>query len=186
MALLLLFVSVCVGCSKAQEASVQKPSVQSDVKKAEGAKQAPKELSETVQKFVTILQDGDAEGFLSIASKEGVAFGIDSDPISYSKIQEQILQKRGVYCLLFDTDCLRKEELREWQKAKHKGNIDAIISYREALRLASSKKINISPEGLFTWKLGLNNHPADSLINTTTFGFALENGRWQLGSVEYP
>jgi hypothetical protein len=165
---------------------VQRPAAEDESKKENKSKKEQKELDATVQKFVVILQNGDTEGFLGIASHEGISFGIDSDPIPFRKIESQIHQKRGVYCFLFDTACLRREELQEWKKAKHSGNIKGIISLREALQSASSKKINVSPEGWVSWKLGLEGNPAADIINGTTLGFALEHGDWKLGEVQYP
>jgi hypothetical protein len=145
-----------------------------------------KKLQETVQKFMDILEKGQPEDFFGIASKDGVVFGIDSDPIPLLQIRAQIHQKKGVYCLLFDTDCLRNEEFQNWKKAKHSGNIKAIISFREAIRSASSRKINVSPDGGVTWNLKLDGNPAEGNMNATTFGFALEQNMWKLTSVEYP
>ena len=133
-----------------------------------------------------ILEKGQPGDLLGMASKNGVVFGVDSDPIPFVQIQTQIRQKKGVYCLLFDTDCLRNEELQNWKKARHSGNIKAIVSFREAIRSASSRKINISPNGAVTWNLKLEGNPAAANINATTFGFALEQNTWKLTAVEYP
>jgi hypothetical protein len=148
--------------------------------------QTPKKLEEAVQKFVDILEKGQPEDLLGIVSKDGVVFGIDSDPIPFLQIQTQIRQKKGVYCLLFDTDCLRSEELQYWKKAKHSGNIKAVISFREAIRSASSRKINVSPDGGVAWNLKLEGSPAEGNMNATTFGFDLELNTWKLTSIEYP
>jgi len=181
---LLPFVSYCNACSRAQDRAPKDSAV--------AAKQPPvqtpshKELDDVVDRFIGILQSGAPEDFLSLASKEGVSFGIDSDPIPCATLLMQVRQRRGVYCFIFDTDCLRKETIAEWNKAKHSGNIQQIISLREAVRSASSRKINVSPEGSVSWKLNLDGNPAASLINMTTFGFALEQNMWKLTSIEYP
>jgi hypothetical protein len=148
--------------------------------------QVPKELEVTVQKFLNILEKGQPADMLSMVSKTGVAFGIDSDPIPFLQIQSQFRQKKGVYCFLFDTDCLRNEELQEWKKAYHTGNIKAIISLREAIRFASSRKVHISAEGSVTWNLKLEGSPAEDEINEMIFGFALEQNTWKLTGVSYP
>ncbi len=149
----------------------------------------PAGLKEAVDKFMAILEKGQPDALFGLVSSEGVVFGIESDPLPVSRIRDELRKKEGIYCLLFDTDCLRKETLQEWKRGNYSGNIEAAISLREAISSASEKKININgsgKQGWVSWKLELNGKPGAGFINATDFDFALEKNAWVLKRVAYP
>jgi hypothetical protein len=71
-------------------------------------------LENTVKQFVAALKDRDEEALTQQFSKDGVVFGIDSDPISPQVIKKRIKKHELLYCLFFDTQCLRRD--RSFQK----------------------------------------------------------------------
>src|SRR5437879_6559939 len=66
------------------------------------------DLKTTGNKLLRIIENGDPQALSALCSKKGVVFGIDQPEISLREIQKQIRGKYGVYCLIFDTTCLRK------------------------------------------------------------------------------
>jgi hypothetical protein len=70
---------------------------------------ARKSLEIAVKQFVAALKDRDVEALIQQFSKNGVVFGIDSDPISFQLIRKQMRKGGPLYCSFFDTQCLRQE-----------------------------------------------------------------------------
>lgn len=90
------------------------------------------DLKETGGKLVQVLRVGKAEDFLDFCSKNGVIFGIDQPEIAVREMRRQIRQKRGVYCLLFDTNCLQKEK-----------GFESSFSYRQLLSESTEQEIKV-------------------------------------------
>jgi hypothetical protein len=59
--------------------------------------------------LVEILNAKDTAGFLSLIASSGVTFGVDGDNQFKEQVQQQFEQKRGAYCVLFDSKCLSRE-----------------------------------------------------------------------------
>ena len=72
-------------------------------------------LEKTANEFLVLLESGDPVDFSAVISRKGVVFGIEPPPISFRETQKQIKQKEGVYCLLFASECLRREEEEFWK-----------------------------------------------------------------------
>jgi len=55
----------------------------------------------------------DPTKFLSLIASSGVTFGVDGDKEFKEQIREQFDQKRGAYCVLFESKCLVREAPRK-------------------------------------------------------------------------
>ena len=63
--------------------------------------------------LIEILKGKDTSGFLSLIGPSGVTFGVDADNEFKEQVAEQFEQKRGAYCVLFDSKCLARETPRK-------------------------------------------------------------------------
>jgi hypothetical protein len=61
------------------------------------------------QKFFATLRDGDALQFLSYIPEDGVNLGRDPTHATREEVEDQLTQKKGLYCKLFDSECLARE-----------------------------------------------------------------------------
>jgi len=122
------------GCP-ARGISVQSPSTQERV---------PAGLKEAVDKFMAILEKGQPDGLFGLASSEGVVFGIESDPMPVSRVRDELRKKEGIYCLLFDTDCLRKETLQEGSERILRGTLELLSAFEKRSALLRRKKFMLT------------------------------------------
>jgi len=81
--------------SKASATDSQQPSSSS-----------PKKLEQT---FFAILRNGDAKQFLSYVPESGVNVGSQTQHLTKSEVESQLLHQRGLYCKLFDSSCIQAE-----------------------------------------------------------------------------
>lgn len=98
-------------------------------------------LAETAHDFVDKLQKGDPQDLLSFFSLRGVRFGADEPPISLATIQSHFEQKKGLFCVFFDTACLQKEDAIYRAHAGAPPRTKAIHSYRDRLLHASQREL---------------------------------------------
>lgn len=63
--------------------------------------------------LIEILKAKDTTGLLSLIGPSGVTFGVDADNEFKEQVAEQFDQKRGAYCVLFDSKCLSRETPRK-------------------------------------------------------------------------
>jgi len=63
--------------------------------------------------LIEILKAKDTTGFLALIASSGVTFGVDADNEFKDQVAEQFEQKRGAYCVLFDSKCLSRETPRK-------------------------------------------------------------------------
>jgi hypothetical protein len=76
----------------------------------DSAKPSPKESLEiVVEQFVAALRERDEGALTQQFSKDGVAFGIDSDTMPLTAIRKRMRKNEELYCLFFDTQCLRRD-----------------------------------------------------------------------------
>jgi hypothetical protein len=107
-------------------------------------------------------------------------------------LHSQLQQKRDLYCFFFETDCLRKQDEEQRRAAKAPPRKDALYSYRDLLRRASSKELKVSEYkdhgallGRVLVNLRMNEKIPGERKRVLDFTFANENGRWKLTGVPY-
>lgn len=145
------------------------------------------ELELTGKRLLTIMEKGDPKELIALCSRSGVEFGIDWPPISLPNIRKQVEKKEGIYCVLFDTKCLRKEDEAFWGK---EGPPEPIYSYRELFQKASSRDVKVfvlhEPTLMGQVSVYLRGGPSDKLLeNPKDFFFVYEDGKWKLAAVPY-
>lgn len=149
-----------------------------------------RELERAAHKLIAIIEKGDPKELLSLCSRAGVAFGIDWPEISLEEIRKDIEKKEDIYCVLFDTECLRKwhDELR--RKYGAPARTEPLYSYRELFAKASSREVKVfvlrEPTLGGQVSVYLKGGPAEEdPENPKYFGFAYEDGKWKLTAVPY-
>jgi len=151
--------------------------------------QVDPDLKRAAEQLVLSLESGRPEDFLNLASKEGVCFGIDCDSTPLEQIKKEFHAKKGAYCELYDSVCLRKAVLALWKGRKHhKGEIEEVLGYHDVLNAAVSKDMKIQNDGQVHIRIqykdasksvGFGIRPEEM-----DFGFAKEDGSWKLTGME--
>lgn len=151
---------------------------------------SPVHLDETANKVSSVIRGGAPLDLLAYWSDAGVGFEPDATPLSSEQFRKQIEQKTGYYCILFDSDCLRKED-REARLHAHMGESTKILySYRDLLGKAKSVKTRIfedEKDGSFTGQVNFRVENGEELKGNENqefdFIFAFEKENWKLVSV---
>jgi hypothetical protein len=63
--------------------------------------------AELERNFFAILRSGDALKFLSYIPEDGVNVGRDAQHTTRAEIEEQLTNRKGLYCQLFDSSCIQ-------------------------------------------------------------------------------
>jgi hypothetical protein len=119
--LLLGWVAVLPSCTDRNSASGREIAGKSPNSPLGATKDAPKDnkapvpgdLEKLEQSFVLAIKAKDTEAFLRLVSDGGMYLGVDAEKSSKKAIANQIGARKGVYCLLFESACLRAETRRD-------------------------------------------------------------------------
>jgi hypothetical protein len=149
-------------------------------------------LEETTQKFILAIRGGSPLELLGYWSDDGVSFGVDGDPVSKQQYREQVKQKGDLFCLFFDSGCLRRWANAARGGSSKRGANAVLYSYRDLLtqsKAATPKVSQRKEAGISAGDLKIRIENGDNLKgNEQTeleFAFALEKGTWKLTSVIY-
>lgn len=63
--------------------------------------------AELEHNFFAIVRSGDAQKFLSYIPEDGVNLGRDAQHTTRAEIEDQLTYRKGLYCQLFDSSCIR-------------------------------------------------------------------------------
>lgn len=146
-----------------------------------------KQLASVASRMLAIIEGGDASDIVELMSPKGVVFGLDPPPIPLREIRKQIQRKQGVYCLLFDTKCMREEDK---EIRGEEGVPPEHFSYRDDLKRSPDRKVQIN---LYRFTDGwggealvfLKGEEKCDPRNTLVFGFGYEDEKWKITSVTY-
>ncbi len=150
------------------------------------AEELEKEFALAAEQFLALLESGDPERFPEACSEDGVVFGLAPPAIPRKEIREEIEKRTGVYCVLFDTGCLRTEA------ASHrvpKAELPALQSLRERLRTATAREARIEVTAIDEFWLGdlrleLEFPPGmRRRREAIEFSFERKDGAWRLIAV---
>jgi hypothetical protein len=105
----------------------------------------------------------------------------------------EFTSKKNLYCFLFDTRCLQKEDEQDRKKAGLGARPNTLKSYRELLLQAPSPKVeaHVTRQGqswsgqLRVFVTGGQKATPDEAIPPLEFLFALEDGQWRLTAILY-
>ena len=103
-----------------------------------------RDLELEAERLLTVVENGDPKEVLLLMSTKGVVLGVDEPRIPLGAIRRQFDSKDGLYCALFDTQCLRKEDAAERAKAGAPLRAEPLYSYREILQKASARELKVS------------------------------------------
>jgi hypothetical protein len=149
-------------------------------------------LKPTVQRFLAAIKGGKPLDLLPFWSDDGVAFGIDGDPVSKAAFQKDVERKGCLYCFFFDTDGLRKRDDEMRQRAKAQPRDNPLYSYKELLVKFMTDAVEVSQHreaGIIIGNVRVpleNEKPSKSKTQTELrFTFSLEHDAWRLTAVEY-
>ena len=173
---LVLIVFLLVGATFSQE-----PPKPTDASEDRLARQ---EVEVVAKNLVRTIAGGNPDDFLSFCSRRGLFLGIDDTLVALPEIRRQIRGKRGAYCLLFDTGCLRAEP--GWEQT---------YSFRELLSKTKEPELRIhlclpATDGSRRAEVleFLKGQPVGQfpIVNPLPFDFVREKkGQWKLAAIPY-
>lgn len=151
------------------------------------------QLTEEGNRMILTLRTGQPSDILSLWSSTGVTLGVDGPTVSKSRARMEFAAKKNLYCLLFDTRCLQKEDEQERKKAGLNARPNGLKSYRELLLQDPSPKVetHVTRQGqswtgqLRIFPTGGQKASSDEAISPLEFLFALEGGQWRLTAILY-
>lgn len=135
--------------------------------------------------FLGIVRTSNVNGFLKLVPVTGVFIGTDEPRSSRQVIQRDMDRKQGIYCLLFDSECLSKERSGKTKPQSH------ICSFRELL--AEPNQITIDNtterhegEQLTLIDVQIDNYKCSSGQLLLRFVFVRSGTEWKLRAIPYP
>jgi len=154
------------------------PQAQSD-SASSVANPSPERPSELEQQFLGVIRNGDALKLLSYVPEDGVHLGHHADHVTRTEIEEQLTNRKGLYCKLFDSTCLRANAEKDAGQP--------LCSYRELLtssdkvRTASTETTrNNVRQAILIAEIQSDKCGGHLLID---FIFNQQNGGWKLFSI---
>ncbi len=136
------------------------------------------ELLRLQEEFLSTIASGKPDRFLEYLAGDGVYIGVDGPRMSAQDIQDEIRSHRCVYCLLFDTVCLRQET-----------HNSSICSYKELLSSPTQRNAHTSAR-VFERKeqaeiiVDVRNTRCDK-TETLNFVFNKQASQWKLVAIPY-
>ena len=92
------------------------------------------ELDRASSAAVDAIRSGKPEKLLPLLAEKGVFLGVDGPLVSLTAIRKEMTNKTGIYCVIFDSTCLRREVNESRKKAGAKMNDEEeILSFRDRL-----------------------------------------------------
>ena len=135
--------------------------------------------------FIGVLREKDTAKFLTYVGARGVAFGVDGAFQKRADIAAEFHDKRGAYCILFDSTCLTRESRSRGRAA---AGSQRLCSVSELLTHDSQVKSKLgSYEGKPQTHLSITAH-ASSCSNgrePVEFIFTRFADGWKLVAVPY-
>jgi hypothetical protein len=135
--------------------------------------------------FISLIEMGNPSRFTAYCSSHGVVFGVDPPPISVSRIQQDIDERRGIYCGLFNTECLRKEDAQDRARAGAPPSRVQLFSYRERLSKMVNRQVIVSDSSRGTVSVAVTSPGRGLSQEPMEFYFRLENGTWKLSDIPF-
>jgi hypothetical protein len=160
--------------------TVNKPLRETDGASKEKTAAVPKDLEELQEHFLRAIKEKNAHLFLGFVSDDGIYLGVDSEKLPKKDVAREIRMRKGVYCLLFDSACLRAETHDE----------TCSYSYSEMLSDLDKLKISTSlghyqntPQAEIT--VSVRDYRCPSNPEMLNFIFNRERSGWRLVAIPY-
>jgi hypothetical protein len=154
-----------------------------------------KELRVGAAKFVATVETKNTSALLALFSKQGTSFisgtyALPKVHYSLAEIHKDFESRSGVYCVFFDTACLREVDSKE--RARQQANPPRILLRSVIDLLASTKQRRFVtyPESAFNNKVTLllssrTTETARLGEDALNFYFRWEDGEWKLRNMEF-
>ncbi len=101
--------------------------------------QLEKELSQAADEAIASIKAGRPDELLLLFSDSGVKMGIDGPLMSLNAIRQEMSNRTGIYCLIFNSQCLLREENASREKAHKSPSQEETLSYHDYLLKKHSK-----------------------------------------------
>jgi hypothetical protein len=142
-------------------------------------KAAATPVAELEQQVFDVLRQGDALKFLSYVAEDGVNIGRDAEHATRDAVAEQLAQRKGLYCKLFDSACLQSsgEDKASAQSCSYR----ELLTQSEKVRMASTEtKRNGVRQAILVAQVQNQKCGGAVLID---FIFNYQKGGWKLFSI---
>ena len=126
------------------------------------------ELNGAASAAITAIKSGSPERLMPLFATKGVFLGVDGPLVRLSSIRKQLATRTGIYCVIFDSTCLREEVNKGLKKAGATASDEEILSFRDRILKKSGAGI----------KTALADDPS-SCGATTSDGSALFDIEWE-------
>lgn len=136
-------------------------------------------LEIVVKQFVMALKDYDVETLTQQFSNSGVVFGIESDPISLQIIRKRMKKNEQLYCLFFDTRCLRWDPSFQKQYSLRDSLLKGKAHHWQAA-INQQSQPTLGEVRLFVEGNAERSQTGDEFCNLT---YKFENGAWKIREV---
>ena len=146
----------------------------------EKAAPLPKDLEELQQRFLLTIREKKADLFLRFVSEGGMYLGVDGEKLPKSNLARQIKMKKGVYCLLFDSACLKAETHKE------SCSYSQLMSDADELKAGTTLgNYKNTPQAEII--VSVRGHRCETYgVQNLNFIFNKEPSGWRLVAVPYP
>jgi len=93
------------------------------------------ELDRAASTALAAIKQGRPKDLLGLFSNDGVALGVDGPLVHVAAIRKEVAARTGIYCIIFDTSCLREEVNASRRKADAPSveNNNDLLSFRDHL-----------------------------------------------------
>ena len=147
----------------------------------------PTSLQGAVENFVAALREQDADALVRQFSSEGVVMEVDGDPIPLDQIRRAMRKRGQIFCMYFDTRCLRKypsfraeTALRDLLIGAKSYRLQAAVN--PALQQADKLHRSFANASLFVEGNPARAKRGDQIC---TIVYVLEHEQWKITLVEF-
>jgi hypothetical protein len=135
--------------------------------------------AELERKFFAIVRSGDTLKFLSYIPEDGVTVGRDAQPTARAEIEEQLSNRKGLYCQLFDSSCIQSKI--KLDASAPACSYQELLTHSEKVRTASTETTrNHVRQAILVAEIHNQKCAGPVLID---FIFNYHQGGWKLFSI---
>jgi len=153
------------------------------------------DLKKGAEKFIALVESKNAAALLELFSEQGTVFmsGTYALPkVDYSptEIRKDFENKTGVWCVFFDTTCLREADSKERNRQNRRPLDITLFSAADLITSAKEKRFvtydGSTANGKITLLLSTRSVDTARLgEDALNFYFRYEGGQWKLRNIEF-
>ncbi len=138
---------------------------------------APDVVLSLAEKTLDAIRNNNA-GFLArLADQAGIYLGFDAPKMSASRFRKELAEKRGVYCVIFDSSCVSGD----FQNSQTASSLREILIAQPVITIAAMQ----DPQGASQVVSVSVKKATDPHADLFTLYFRRNGGRWRLQQIEY-